>query len=236
MSSPYIPVVHIVDDDDDMRGALAALLRAAGHNVRTYADAGHFLLSSIAQLQGCVLLDVRMPGPSGLDLQSALVERHSLIPIVFLSGQADVPMCAQALKAGALDFLTKPIRKEALLGAVSRALECDRLRWLAGVRASEAGELCETLTDRERTVAAGLASGKLNKEVAADLNLSERMIKNYRARIMKKLDIHSISRLVELLREADHRSDRPLDEGTEPSDARGRPDASGATSASAKRP
>jgi FixJ family two-component response regulator len=202
MTSLVIPIVHVVDDDDDLREAVAVLLRVAGYQVRTYADAGHFLLSDAPHAPGCLLLDVRMPGgPSGLDLQEALAERHSPLPVVFLSGQADVPMCARAFKAGALDFLTKPIRKDELLAAVARAIERDCATRRASERASDVRALFESLTERERSVVAGLASGKLNKAVAADLSLSERMVKTHRARIMQKLGIHSISQLIELLKQ-----------------------------------
>ncbi|SAL11752.1 response regulator transcription factor [Caballeronia humi] len=199
---PIVHVVHVVDDDDDMREAVAVLLRVAGYQVRTYSDAGHFLLSDATHAPGCLLLDVRMPGgPSGLDLQEALAERRSPLPVIFLSGQADVPMCARAFKAGALDFLTKPIRKDELLAAVARAIERDCATRRASEHASDVRVLFESLTERERSVVAGLASGKLNKAVAADLSLSERMVKTHRARIMQKLGIHSISQLIELLKQ-----------------------------------
>ncbi|SAL72027.1 two component LuxR family transcriptional regulator [Caballeronia terrestris] len=202
MTSSIIPIVHVVDDDDDLREAVAVLLRVAGYQVRTYADAGHFLLSDATRAPGCLLLDVRMPGgPSGLDLQEALAERRSPLPVIFLSGQADVPMCARAFKAGALDFLTKPIRKDELLAAVARAIERDRETRRASERASDVRCLFESLSERERSVVAGLASGKLNKTIAADLSLSERMVKTYRARIMQKLGIRSISQLIELLKQ-----------------------------------
>lgn len=192
------PIVCIVDDDDSVRTALARLLRAGGYEVRGYASAGDFLLDDTSQPPACLVLDVRMPGPSGLDLQSALAKRDEPAPIVFLTGHGDIPMSVHAMRAGAVDFLTKPVDKDALLRAVRNAVsqyERDREehRSLSGLR-----RLADSLTSQERRVFMGVIAGQLNKQIAADLGISERTVKAHRARVMQKTGAGSLAELVRL--------------------------------------
>ncbi len=200
------PIVHVVDDDDSVRTAIVRLLQAAGHAARGYASAGEFLLGrSDRNAPGCVVLDVRMPGPSGFDLQEALARSGASVPIVFLTGHGDIPMSVRAMKAGAVDFLTKPVSREALLGAVRSALARDAETRAVRVRVQVLRAHYERLTPREREVFAGVVAGKLNKQIAADLGTAERTIKAHRAQVMEKMQVASIAELVHVadqLREA----------------------------------
>jgi FixJ family two-component response regulator len=192
-------IVHVVDDDDSVRTAVVRLLQAAGYEARGYASAGEFLLGrSDRNAPGCVVLDVRLPGPSGLDLQEALARLEVPLPIVFLTGHGDIPMSVHAMKAGAVDFLTKPVSREALLAAVRVALARD-----AETRAAREGlrtlrARYESLTPREREVFAGIVSGRLNKQIAAELGTAERTIKAHRAHVMEKMDVASVAELVRI--------------------------------------
>ncbi|HKC43486.1 MAG TPA: response regulator [Burkholderiales bacterium] len=193
------PIVHVVDDDDSVRTAVVRLLQAAGYEARGYASAGEFLLGrSDRNAPGCVVLDVRLPGPSGLDLQEALARLEVPLPIVFLTGHGDIPMSVRAMKAGAVDFLTKPVSREALLAAVRVAVARD-----ADTRAAREGlrglrARYDSLTPREREVFAGIVAGRLNKQIAADLGTAERTIKAHRAHVMEKMDVASVAELVRL--------------------------------------
>ncbi len=180
-------VVHLVDDDDSLRSALQRLLTAAGHRVKAYASAGEFLLEPPADGPGCLLLDLRMPGPSGLELQDAL-ERHGIrLPVIFLTGHGDLSTGVRAMKAGAVDFLTKPVQREPLLAAIERALEADA----AGRATRSASANLQTrfaqLTARERDVFDLVVAGKLNKQIAEALGIAERTVKAQRAQVMAKL-------------------------------------------------
>ena len=189
-------VVHVVDDDDHVRKSLCRLLEAAGYEARAYASAGDFLLADPGDALGCVLLDVKMPGPSGLDLQQALSRRSEPLPVVFLTGHGDIPTTVRALKAGATDFLTKPVKRETLLEAVESAIT------LASARRAERDELralrarYETLTPREREVLAQVVAGKLNKQIAGDIGAAERTVKAHRAQVMEKMEVGSVAELV----------------------------------------
>jgi FixJ family two-component response regulator len=179
------PTIHVVDDDDSLRTAVMRLLRAAGYEVRGYPSAGEFLLARTPGTRGCVILDVCMPGPSGLDLQAALGERDDALPIIFLTGQGDIPMSVRAMKAGAVDFLTKPVEREALLSAVQNALVRDAENRAVRSRATALHSCYQTLTLRERAVFALVVAGKLNKHVATELGISERTVKAHRAAVME---------------------------------------------------
>jgi FixJ family two-component response regulator len=190
--------VHVVDDDAGMRKALCRILEAAGYAVSTYASAGDFLLADVVDGPACLVLDVRMPGPSGLELQQALAKRTDLLPVVFLSGHGDIPMTVRALKAGAVDFLTKPVEGKALLAAVEAALAQDAAR-----RAERDGQRAlrdryESLSAREREVFAEVVSGKLNKQIAGDIGAAERTVKAHRARVMEKMQAGSVADLVRM--------------------------------------
>jgi FixJ family two-component response regulator len=185
MTAP--PLIHVVDDDDSLRSALQRLLAAAGYRVKAYASAGEFLLDPPADAAGCLLLDLRMPGPSGLDLQEALTRRGIRLPVIFLTGHGDLATGVRAMKAGAVDFLVKPVEREPLLAAVVRALELD-----AGKRAARGAEAelqarFARLTAREREVFELVVAGRLNKQIADALGIAERTVKAQRAQVMGKL-------------------------------------------------
>jgi len=193
-----IPTVHVVDDDDSLRTAVMRLLRAVGYEVRGYRSAGEFLLAKTGNTSGCVVLDVNMPGPSGLDLQAALNERDESLPIIFLTGHGDIPMSVRAMKAGAVDFLTKPVERKALMTAVQNALERDAENRAAQIRINTIHSRYQNLTARERAVFALVVAGKLNKHVAGELEISERTVKAHRAQVMEKMQVTSLAELVHL--------------------------------------
>jgi FixJ family two-component response regulator len=191
------PIVHVVDDDDSVRTAVVRLLQAAGYEARGYASAGAFLLGrSDRSAPGCVVLDVRLPGPSGLDLQEALARLDASLPIVFLTGHGDIPMSVRAMKAGAVDFLTKPANRDVLLAAVRAALARDTETRAAREGLREFRVRYDSLTPREREVFAGVVAGKLNKQIAAELGTAERTIKAHRAQVMEKMQVASVAELV----------------------------------------
>jgi FixJ family two-component response regulator len=193
-----IPIIHIVDDDPSFRTAVSRLLRAAKYEVRGYASAAEFLNSGPCAGPGCILLDLRMPGVGGLDLQQSLARMEERLPIIFLTGHGDIPASVRAMKAGAVDFLTKPIRRETLLGAVENALGVDAKGRAAREVLRELQNRYENLTPREREVLAHVVSGKLNKQIAFDLGTAERTIKAHRASIMEKLGVQSVAELARL--------------------------------------
>jgi FixJ family two-component response regulator len=206
--SERAPIVHVVDDDDAVRTAVVRLLQAAGYEARGYGSAGEFLLGrSDRNAPGCVVLDVRMPGPSGLDLQEALGRLEVPLPIVFITGHGDIPMSVRAMKAGAIDFLTKPVSREALLGAVRTAIARDAERRVARARVQALRARYATLTPREREVFAGVVAGKLNRQIAVELGTAERTVKAHRAQVMEKMQVSSVAELVHLAGEL--REDRP---------------------------
>jgi FixJ family two-component response regulator len=189
------PLVHVVDDDKSLRTALLRLLGAAGFEARGYSSAGEFLLQASLSRPGCLLLDVRLPGPSGLELQAALQERGVCIPIVFLTGHADVASGVEAMKSGAVDFLTKPIERHALFDAIERALAHDSSERAARDEAKQLRERFDSLTARERAVFDLLVTGKLNKQIADALGIAERTVKAHRAQLQTKLGVASTAEL-----------------------------------------
>ena len=192
------PVVHVVDDDASMRTAVSRLLRAAGYEVRAYASAGEFLVAGPGEAPGCLVLDVRMPGPSGLDLQEALAKQEAPLPVVFLTGHGDIPMSVRAMRAGAVDFLPKPVKREALLGAVRVALERSAERGTGRERLGSLRARFESLTPREREVFAHVVAGLLNKQIAAEVGSALRTVKLHRARVMEKMQVGSLAELVQV--------------------------------------
>lgn len=189
------PLIHVVDDDDSLRSALLRLLNATGFETRGYASAGEFLLHPVPDRPGCLLLDVRMPGPSGLDLQAALPNHDLSLPVIFMTGHADVPSTVRAMKAGAVDFLEKPVQRHSLLEAIVRALALDERQRAAR---GEEGRMCAAyalLTAREKAVFEHVVGGQLNKQIADRLNVSERTVKGLRARVMAKLGATSPAEL-----------------------------------------
>ena len=194
-------MVHVVDDDAPLRTALTRLLRAAKHQVRSYASAAEFLASEALSGPGCILLDLHMEGASGLDLQKTLEQAEEPLPIIFLTGRGDIPSSVRAMKAGAVDFLTKPVERETLLSAIQRALERDALERKTRARLRDLRARYESLTAREREVFAHVVSGKLNKQIAFDLGTTERTIKAHRANITDKLHAPSATELARIARD-----------------------------------
>jgi FixJ family two-component response regulator len=192
------PIIHVVDDDESLRASMIDLLNAAGYRVREYASTGEFLLDPPPDEPGCLLLDVRLPGPSGLDLQVAM-RRHGIrFPVIFLTGHADVPTSVRAMKAGALDFLEKPVTREILLEAIRRALDYDAAQRAARVGARQRSALLEALSTREREVFDRIVEGKLNKQIADELGVALRTVKGYRAQLMIKLGVNTAAELGKL--------------------------------------
>lgn len=191
--------VYLVDDEESVRRALGRLLRAEGFTVESFATAAEFLAGSQGARPACLVLDMAMPECTGLDLQRALLDRGSTLPIVFLTGRADVPMCAQAMKNGAVDFLTKPVNDSELLVAVRRALEADRRQEEARAEQGEIRSRLATLTPREREVLNLVVTGRLNKQIGAELGAAEKTIKVHRGRVMEKMRVASVAELVRLM-------------------------------------
>lgn len=196
------PIVHVVDDDAAFRRAMVRLLRAGGYAIQTYGSATEFLACPPTDVPGCVVADLRMPGPTGLDLQIALQAADRPLPVVFLTGHGDIPTSVQAMRRGAEDFLTKPVRRAALFAAVDRALARSVREFGEGARLRDSRGRFETLTPREREVVEHLLRGRLNKEIAAVLGTSERTIKAHRANLMAKLGVDSVAALVRLAQES----------------------------------
>jgi FixJ family two-component response regulator len=193
------PIVHVVDDDDSLRKAVTRLLHAAGYDVRAYASAGDFALASREKnKRGCVLLDVRMPGPSGLELQEALAREDEPLPVIFLTGHGDVPTSVRAMKAGAVDFLTKPIKRDVLLNAVRAALARDVRLHTSREQLRDIRMRFAKLTPREREVFDLVVAGRLNKQIAVELGMAERTVKAHRGQVMAKMQVTSVAELVHL--------------------------------------
>jgi len=194
-------MIFVVDDDASMREALQRLLRSVGLQVTTFASAHEFLHHRGADVPGCLVLDVRLPGLSGLDLQHELATAQLDLPIIFITGYGDIPMTVQAMKAGAVEFLTKPFRDQDLLDAIRQALERDRLARAQRVEMAELRGRFAALTPRERDVFGLVVTGLQNKQVAAALGTSEITIKRHRAQVMHKMRVTSLAELVKI---ADH--------------------------------
>ena len=194
-------MIFVVDDDASMREALQRLLRSVGLQVTTFASAHEFLHHRGADVPGCLVLDVRLPGLSGLDLQHELATAQLDLPIIFITGYGDIPMTVQAMKAGAVEFLTKPFRDQDLLDAIQHALERDRLAHAQRVEMAELRGRFAALTPRERDVFGLVVTGLQNKQVAAALGTSEITIKRHRAQVMHKMRVTSLAELVKI---ADH--------------------------------
>ncbi|KRR04462.1 response regulator transcription factor [Bradyrhizobium valentinum] len=192
-------IVLVVDDDESMRRALTNLFESIGLKVEVFASAPEMLDSKLPDVASCLVLDIRLPGLSGLDFQTELAKANIHIPIIFMTGHGDIPMSVRAMKGGAVDFLTKPFRDQDMLDAVVTAIERDRKRREADKIVADLQALLETLTPREREVLAWVASGRLNKQIAAELGLAEITVKIHRGRIMKKMGARS---LADLLRKA----------------------------------
>lgn len=192
-------VVYVVDDDPEVRRALGRLLRSAGHTIRSFGSASEFLVSAEARLcAGCIILDLAMPGLNGLELQQCLADSGCHRPIIFLTGNGDISKSVRAMKAGAVNFLTKPVDDGELLAAVEEALRVDAAERAAWNSRHAASERLRTLTRRERQVFDQVVVGRLNKQIAAELGIVEKTIKVHRARVMRKMHAGSIVELVHL--------------------------------------
>ena len=190
--------VFVVDDDESIREALEGLIRSVGLSVETFASAPEFLQSRGSDVPGCLVLDVRLPGLSGLDLQNELANANIDIPIIFITGHGDIPMTVRAMKAGAVEFLTKPFREQDLLDAIQQALERDRTAREQRVENADLHARYDSLTPRESEVMRIVITGLLNKQIAAELGTSEVTIKLHRSRVMQKMRADSLADLVRM--------------------------------------
>jgi FixJ family two-component response regulator len=190
------PLVFIVEDDPSMRRALGNLFQSVGLEVEVFGSASEMLQTKLPDVASCLVLDVRLPGLSGLDFQTELARANIHIPIIFMTGHGDIPMTVRAMKGGAVDFLTKPFRDQDMLDAVVKAIERDRKRREADRIVASLQSLLDTLTPREREILALVSSGLLNKQIAAELGLAEITVKIHRGHIMKKMAAKSLADLV----------------------------------------
>jgi two-component system, LuxR family, response regulator FixJ len=195
--------VFVIDDDEAVRTSLRLLLKSVGLPVETYGSAQEFLDQFDGDRAGCLVLDIRMPGMSGLDLQQKLNSVHSITPIVFITGHGDVPMAVEAMQAGAVDFIQKPFRDQELIDRINRALDTDRANRAELRERDEIRRRMGQLTPREREVLHLVTQGKANKVIAGDLSVSQRTIEIHRARVMEKMGATSLAHLVRMVIEAE---------------------------------
>ncbi|WP_024506520.1 response regulator transcription factor [Bradyrhizobium sp. ARR65] len=191
-------MVFIVDDDESVRIALSNLLHSVGLEVQEFASAAELLRSKLPEVASCLVLDIRLPGLSGLDLQLELAKASIRVPIIFMTGHGDIPMSVRAMKGGAVDFLTKPFRDQDMLDAVATAIERDRRRREAERSLLALRALYETLTDREREIFSLVVAGLMNKQIAAEIGVAEITVKIHRGRVMKKMGARSLADLVRM--------------------------------------
>jgi len=195
---PPNSLVFAIDDDPSVRQSLESLIKSVDWRVRTYGSAQEFLGSGQLDAPGCIVLDIRLPGLSGLDLQQALAQTKSCLPIIFITGHGDIPMSVQAMKAGAVEFLPKPFREQVLLDALILALDRDRTTRQQRANLAALRERYDSLTPREQEVMGLVVSGLLNKQIAATLGVSEVTVKVHRGQIMEKMQADSLANLVRM--------------------------------------
>jgi FixJ family two-component response regulator len=192
------PRIVVIDDDASMRQALDNLLKSVGFEVELFGSPQEFLQSGRPDRPGCIVLDIRFPGRSGLDMQRDLGQANARLPIIFITGYGDIPMSVRAMKAGAVEFLTKPFRDQDLLDAVGTALEEDRARRAGDLRLAELRGRFDMLTARERQVLSLVVAGRLNKQIAGELGVSEMTVKMHRRQVMRKMQATGVAQLVRL--------------------------------------
>ena len=192
------PVVFVVDDDQSMRRSLETLLRSVGHDVHLFSSAHEFMHTERPDAPGCLVLDVRLPGMSGLTFQQELTKAGVAVPVVFITGHGDVPMTVRAMKAGAVEFLTKPFDDQVLLDAIHAAIERDRARRRDAASRAELQARYDELTERERQVMKLVIAGRVNKQIAAELALSLVTVKVHRGQVMRKMLARSVAELVRM--------------------------------------
>jgi FixJ family two-component response regulator len=193
------PVVFVIDDDASVRDAIVDLLRSVGLAVESFGSTQEFLQNNRPDAPGCIVLDVRLPGPSGLEFQRTLTKSNIHLPVIFISGHGDIPMSVRAMKSGAIEFLTKPVREQELLDAIQTGIERDRARRREAKVVAELQERFDSLTPREREVLALVVTGRRNKQIAAQANLSEMTVKVHRSQIMRKMRAKSLVDLVRMV-------------------------------------
>jgi FixJ family two-component response regulator len=205
------PIVFIIDDDPSMRRALTNLFQSVGLAVEAFGSAPEMLQNKLPDVASCLVLDIRLPGLSGLDLQAELARANIHIPIIFITGHGDIPMSVRAMKGGAVDFLSKPFRDQELLDAVVTAIDRDRKRREIQKNVANLQSHFETLTSRERDVLALVSTGMLNKQIAAELGLAEITVKIYRGHVMRKMGARSLADLIRMTEALGIRRGRPSD-------------------------
>ena len=205
------PVVFVIDDDPSVRDALDGLLRSVALNAQSFATAREFLQVKRADMPGCIVLDVRLPGLSGLDFQRELIRSNINLPVIFITGYADIPMSVRAIKDGAIEFLTKPFREQDLLDAIQLAIERDRRRRQSAAVLTKLNASFASLTSREREVMLKVVSGRQNKQIAADLNLSVITVKAHRGQAMRKMGAKSLAALVRMADKLQDASEKSYD-------------------------
>lgn len=203
------PTVFIIDDDSSVRRGLSRLIKAAGLNVKVFESVPDYLNRSTSNNHGCLVLDVKMPGVNGMELQSMLMKEAISPPIIFVSGHSEIPDAAKAMKKGAIDFLTKPVDRDHLLKAIAEALQKDRVNRKALADQAEIQERLALLSPREKTVLEFVISGMLNKQIAYALDITEDTVKKHRGRVMKKLHAGSLAELIHLAELGDVKPAKP---------------------------
>ena len=196
--------VFIVDDDEDVREGFGLLMETVGQPYRLFSSALEFMESYESEMRGCLLLDIRMPRMSGLELQEKLKEKGSLLPIIFITGHGDIPMAVDAMRRGALDFIRKPFREQNLLDRVNEALDIEAGKRKNQLDRQQLIDRLNSLSDREQEVLELVASGKMNKAIAYDLGISERTVEVHRSHLMQKLGVESVAQLVRFKIETEH--------------------------------